>query len=55
MASFRNFKCKCGSGKKYKKCCLYKEQGYVQVNGSWERAVQLQGASYNLGTTVGGK
>lgn len=36
---FRNKKCHCGSGKKYKKCCLYKNQGFVfneQLN-AWEK------------------
>lgn len=34
----RNSKCNCNSGKPYKKCHLYKDQGWYQnEQGQWER------------------
>lgn len=32
---FRNQPCGCHSGKKFKKCCLPKVQGYINVDNLW--------------------
>ncbi len=37
LGKFRNRLCPCGSGKKFKKCHYFLEQGLVLVNGSWVR------------------
>lgn len=33
--NYRNQLCGCKSGKKYKRCCLFKFQGYVSVDNLW--------------------
>lgn len=33
----RNEICHCGSGVKYKKCCLFKEQGFEKIGTGWKR------------------
>ena len=35
QGKFRNSPCPCQSGKKWKKCCLNKLQGYVKVDNLW--------------------
>lgn len=40
MPNQRNSVCHCGSGKKYKKCCLLKDEGFIEKrdvmgNTSW--------------------
>lgn len=36
---WRNKKCHCGSGKKFKKCCLFKNEGFIfnEQYGFWQK------------------
>lgn len=55
VGTSRNNPCYCGSKLKYKNCHLPQEQGFVKVEGKWEKGIDIQHPSYNLGNRIGGK
>lgn len=54
----RNKKCRCGSGKKYKKCCLPLDQGFAKdQNGHYTRGANVAYEpvpSFDLGQVITG-
>jgi hypothetical protein len=44
----RNDPCHCGSGKKYKRCCLAKDQSANVFDHEWQRLRATEGAAVNL-------
>ena len=45
----RNAPCPCGSGKKFKKCCLEKSSGSYEGTGGWKKAKDLKAGDVIIG------
>ena len=41
IGAFRNYVCKCGSGKKFKKCCLLKYSGWEETRTGYVQKSEL--------------
>jgi hypothetical protein len=48
MKTSRNDPCPCGSGKKYKRCCLTNNQAAQLIDNEWRRLRQIEGEMVHL-------
>lgn len=39
VGNLRNKPCRCGSGLKFKKCCLPKAQGFIETDSGWAKPI----------------